>query len=89
MIRISRSDVRTPSASCCASAGEELGLDLDAIGEALRIKPVFLAALEQGRTEDLPGPTYAIGFVRAYAHYLGFDSERVLDVYRGRSGRRA
>ena len=27
----------------------------------------YLAALEQGRPQDLPGPTYAIGFVRAYA----------------------
>src|SRR5204862_417197 len=34
---------------------------------------------------DLPGPTYAIGFVRAYAHYLGFDSERVLEVYKAES----
>jgi cytoskeleton protein RodZ len=64
---------------------EELGLDIAAIGEALRIKPAFLSALEQGRTQDLPGATYAIGFVRAYAHYLGFDSERVLEVYKAES----
>jgi cytoskeleton protein RodZ len=64
---------------------EELELDVEAIGEALRIKPAFLTALEQGRTQDLPGPTYAIGFVRAYAHYLGFDSERVLEVYKAES----
>jgi cytoskeleton protein RodZ len=64
---------------------EELGLDMAAIGETLRIKPIYLTALEQGRTRDLPGPTYAIGFVRAYAHYLGFDSERVLDVYKAES----
>jgi hypothetical protein len=44
---------------------EDLGLDLDEIGAMLRIKPAYLAALEQGRTHDLPGPTYAIGFVRA------------------------
>jgi cytoskeleton protein RodZ len=64
---------------------EELDLDIAAIGEALRIKPAFLTALEQGRTEELPGPTYALGFVRAYAHYLGFDSERVLEVYKAES----
>ena len=64
---------------------EELDLDIAAIGEALRIKPTFLTALEQGRTKDLPGPTYAIGFVRAYAHYLGFDAERVLEVYKAES----
>jgi cytoskeleton protein RodZ len=57
---------------------EDLGLDLDEIGAMLRIKPAYLAALEQGRTHDLPGPTYAIGFVRAYAEFLGLDAEPVL-----------
>ena len=57
---------------------EELGLDLDEIGAMLRIKPGYLAALEQGRSHDLPGATYAIGFVRAYADFLGLDSEHVL-----------
>lgn len=64
---------------------EELELDLEAIGEALRIKPAFLAALEQGRAQDLPGATYAVGFIRAYAHYLGFDADRVLDSYKAES----
>ena len=57
---------------------EELGLDLDEIGEMLRIKPAYLGSLEQGRTHDLPGPTYAIGFVRAYAEFLGMDAEPLL-----------
>jgi len=61
---------------------EELGYDLDAIGEALRIKPVFLAALEQGRAQDLPGATYAIGFIRAYAQLLDLDADRILDDYK-------
>ena len=60
----------------------QLRLDLDAVSEALCIKPVYLAAIEQGRTEELPGPTYAIGFIRAYATYLSLDGERVLDSYR-------
>lgn len=61
---------------------EDLGLDLDEIGAMLRIKPAYLAALEQGRTHDLPGPTYAIGFVRAYADFLGLDSEAVLTRFK-------
>ena len=61
---------------------EELGFDLDAVGEALRIKPIFLAALEQSRAEDLPGPTYAIGFIRAYAQLLDLDADRILDNYK-------
>lgn len=61
---------------------EELGLDLETAGEALRVKPIFLAALEQGRPQDLPGSTYAVGFIRAYAHYLGFDAVWMLDRYK-------
>jgi cytoskeletal protein RodZ len=57
---------------------EDLGLDLDEIGAMLRIKPGYLAALEQGRSHDLPGPTYAIGFIRAYADFLGLDADQVL-----------
>ena len=64
---------------------EELGLDLDSIGEALRIKPSYLAALEQGHSDELPGPAYAIGFVRAYARHLGFNSEKVLARFRAES----
>ena len=64
---------------------EELGLDLDSIGETLRIRPHYLAALEQGRSDELPGPAYAIGFVRAYSHHLGFDSEKVLARFRSES----
>lgn len=64
---------------------EELGLDLDSIGEALRIRPSYLAALEQGHSDELPGPAYAIGFVRAYARHLGFDSEKVLARFRAES----
>ena len=67
----------------------QLRLDLDTVAEALCIKPVYLAAIEQGRTEELPGPTYTIGFIRAYATYLGLDGERVLEMLsRGKGGRR-
>lgn len=61
---------------------EQLELDLDPIGEALRIRPSYLAALEQGRIEELPGPAYAMGFVRAYANHLGLDGDRVLARYK-------
>ncbi len=61
---------------------EDLGLDLDEIGAMLRIKPAYLAALEQGRSRDLPGPAYAIGFVRAYADFLGLDPEQVLTRFK-------
>jgi cytoskeleton protein RodZ len=64
---------------------EELRLNIEGIGEVLRIKPAFLAALEQSRPQDLPGPTYVIGFVRAYARHLGLDHDWVLDRYKAES----
>lgn len=57
---------------------DRCGEDLRDVANALRIRYVFLEAIESGRFEDLPGPTYAIGFVRAYADYLGLDSEEVV-----------
>ena len=50
---------------------EALGLDLTDVAAALRIKPAYLEALEAGRPEELPGAVDAIGFIRAFADYLG------------------
>src|SRR5579884_526257 len=61
---------------------EELHLTLDDVADGLRIKSAYLAALERGRLEELPGQTYAIGFVRAYADYLGLDSEEMLSRFK-------
>jgi cytoskeletal protein RodZ len=43
---------------------------------------VYLQAIEDGRFGDLPGPTYAAGFVRAYAEYLGLEIPEVMRRYR-------
>jgi len=61
---------------------EALGLDLDDVAAALRIKPPYLAALEAGRPDQLPGPTYASGFVRAYGDHLGLDGTEILRRFR-------
>lgn len=57
---------------------EGLGLDLNDVAAKLRIKPAYLAALEAGRPDQLPGRAYALGFIRAYADYLGLDAGEVL-----------
>src|SRR6266850_2397963 len=57
---------------------EGLGLDLDDVAAALKIKPGYLTALEAGRPDLLPGPAYAIGFVRAYGDHLGLDGNEIL-----------
>ncbi|MGH7062252.1 MAG: helix-turn-helix domain-containing protein, partial [Stellaceae bacterium] len=65
---------------------EALGLDLAEIAAALRIKPAYLAALEEGRPDRLPGPAYAAGFVRAYGEHLGLDGGEILRRFRAESG---
>jgi cytoskeleton protein RodZ len=60
----------------------ELGQDIEAVSRYLRIRPIYLEAIEEGRLENLPGPAYAIGFVRAYADYLGLNGGSVVDDYR-------
>ncbi len=54
------------------------GDDLTAVARILRIRLIYLKAIEDGRFDDLPGPTYAVGFVRAYAEHLGLDSDEVI-----------
>jgi cytoskeleton protein RodZ len=64
---------------------EALGLDLADVAAALRIKLAYLMALEAGRPDELPGAVYAIGFIRAYADYLGLDSGEMLRLFRQQS----
>jgi cytoskeleton protein RodZ len=61
---------------------EALHRDLKDVASALRIKPVYLTALEEGRPDRLPGPAYAAGFVRAYGDYLGLDGAEILRRFR-------
>ena len=52
---------------------EESGQTIHDVSEAVRIQRRYLEALEDGRLEDLPGTVYALGFLRTYAEYFGFN----------------
>lgn len=54
---------------------EEAGHSITDLAEALRIQKRYLEALEEGRIDDLPGTVYALGFLRTYAEYYGFDGD--------------
>ncbi|MDH3771243.1 MAG: helix-turn-helix domain-containing protein, partial [Nitrospirota bacterium] len=51
----------------------ERGEELEDVAEVLRIKPVYLFGIEEGDLSVVPGRAYALGFLRSYAEYLGFD----------------
>lgn len=59
-------------------ARQGFGRDVGQIGAALRIRSSHLQSIEDGRYEDLPGGTYAIGFIRTYAEYLGLDGPEMV-----------
>jgi cytoskeleton protein RodZ len=61
---------------------ERNGQELQTVANQLRVRLVYLEAIEDGRFKDLPGTTYAVGFLRSYADYLGLDSADVVRRFR-------
>jgi len=57
----------------------EAGRELADIATALRIRLTYLEALEEGRFVDLPGLTYARGFLRSYSEFLGLDPVQMVE----------
>ncbi len=60
-------------------ARERKGEELDHISRLLKIRKDYLALLEEGAADSLPGRAYAIGFVRSYATYLGLDGTEYVE----------
>ncbi len=58
------------------------GYELTDISTALRIRLLYLEALEEGRFDDLPGTTYAIGFLRSYAEFLDLDPDEMIERFK-------
>jgi cytoskeleton protein RodZ len=54
------------------------GETLEEVAELLRIRPGYLAGIEQGDLSVIPGRPYALGFLRSYAQYLGFDGDDLI-----------
>jgi cytoskeleton protein RodZ len=61
---------------------ERFDLQIEEIADYLKIRHQYLSAIEEGRIEDLPGHAYAVGFVRAYAEYLGLDTGAIVERFK-------
>jgi cytoskeleton protein RodZ len=68
------------------SARERRGNQLDDVGRAIKIRPDHLAAIEEGRFEELPSRAFIIGYVSRYARYLGLEDEKLLERLEAESG---
>lgn len=58
------------------------GLTLSDVSQNTKIKPVFLEAIENGEYDKLPSASYAQGFVRNYASFLGLPERESLALFR-------
>jgi cytoskeletal protein RodZ len=64
---------------------EHYGQSIPQVELNLRIRAAHLIAIEQGDVENLPGRVYAIGFVRAYAEYLGLDGDKMVHLFKAQT----
>ena len=74
-----------PVGEILRQAREHYGQTLTDVEKNLRIRASQLKAVEDSDHERLPGRVYAIGFVRSYAAYLGFDPDKMVDLYKRQS----
>jgi len=58
------------------------GLTIAEISQSTKIREEFLRAIERGDFKSLPGSSYAYGFVRNYAKFLGLPVEKSLALFR-------
>ena len=58
-------------------ARDHAGLTRDEAADGLHLDVAVIAAIEEGRFEDLPMRPYARGYVRNYARILGLDADDV------------
>ena len=59
------------------------------IEQIIRIRASNLESLEKGEIDKLPGRVYAIGFIRAYAEYLGLDGDKMVHLFKKQMGEAA
>ena len=67
------------------SVREEIGSTRAEFASQLRIREPYLGAIEDGRFDELPGPVYAVGFIRSYADAVGLDGEEFVERFKRES----
>jgi cytoskeleton protein RodZ len=92
-MRVNLSEVQTDAGALTPRVGgdlraarERLGWELPDVAHFLRIRFAYLVALEEGRICELPGVTYALGFLRIYARALGLDPDELARRFRDEAG---
>jgi cytoskeleton protein RodZ len=64
----------------------EKKLDLDEISATINVRVAQLKAIEDGHIDQLPGMTYATGFVKSYAMLLKLDPVEIVNKFKAEHG---
>jgi len=56
---------------------EEMSLTLKEVENATSIRMLYLQAIEDGKVSHFLSTAYALGFIRQYGNFLGFDIEKL------------
>lgn len=62
-------------------ARKSLGLSIEDVHNATKIRKAYLIAMEEGRFSELPGEVYVRGFLRSVANVVGIDGDRLVFEY--------
>jgi cytoskeletal protein RodZ len=57
---------------------EEMSLTLKEVENATSIRILYLQAIEDGKIDHFLSTAYAMGFLRQYGNFLGFDMDKVV-----------
>ncbi|HEY9181209.1 MAG TPA: RodZ domain-containing protein [Candidatus Baltobacteraceae bacterium] len=68
------------------AAREQRGLTLSEVAEQVRIRSVYLAAIEEENWKAIGAPVYTRGFLRTYARFLGLDPEDAVAEFNAAEG---
>jgi cytoskeletal protein RodZ len=68
------------------AAREQRGLTLSEVAEHIRIRSVYLSAIEDEHWSAIGAPVYIRGFLRTYARYLGLDPEEAVSDFNKAAG---
>lgn len=62
-------------------AREALGLSIEDVHDATKIRIAYLIAMEEDRFYELPGDVYARGFLKNVAKVTGLDGDELVSLY--------
>ena len=69
-----------------AAARQAAGQNLTTVSDATKIKIEHLEAIEASDAAALPATPYAVGFVKAYAEYLGLPADDIVERFKADIG---